>query len=142
VSVHEAIAVGYKFYRETKDEVIMSENGKRLPVEVQNGTPVLPNDMCLMIIDEIEQTKRVKLRPIRVEAAEDDFELQSIWPHLNKVLKWLLVNEVDKAIEVIKVVACRRVRTRKRKGTSRGAKTVDDRTSEGSRKSDCQKGTH
>ena len=108
VSVHEAIAVGYKFYWETKDEVIMSKNGKRLPVEVQNGTPVLPNDMCLKIIDEIEQTKRVKLRPIRVEAKEDDFELRSIWSQLNRVLKRLLVNEVDKAIEVIKVVACRR----------------------------------
>ena len=53
--------------------------------------------------------KRVKLRPIRVEAKEDDFELQSIWPQLSKVLKWLIVNELDKAIEVIKVVACRRI---------------------------------
>jgi hypothetical protein len=86
----------------------MSKNGKRLPVEVQNGTPVLPNDISLKIIDEIEQMKRAKLRPIRVEAKEDDFELQSIWPQLSKVLKWLIFNEVDKAIEVIKVVACTR----------------------------------
>ena len=64
--------------------------------------------MCLKLIDEIEQMKRVKLRPIRIEAKEDDFELQSIWPQLSKVLKWLIVNEVDKAVEVIKVVARRR----------------------------------
>ena len=65
----------------------MSKNGKVLPVEVHKGTPVLPNDMCLKLIEEIEQMKRVKLRPIRIEAQEDDFELQSIWPHLSKVLK-------------------------------------------------------
>ena len=38
VSVHEAIAAGYSFYWKTKDEVIMSKNGKVLPVEVHNGT--------------------------------------------------------------------------------------------------------
>ena len=52
--------------------------------------------------------KRMKLRPIRIEAKEDDFELQSIWPQLSKVLKWLVVTEVDKAVDALKVVACRR----------------------------------
>ena len=52
--------------------------------------------------------KRVKLRPVKVEAQEDDFELQRIWPQLSKVLKRLIVDEVDKAVEVLKVVACRR----------------------------------
>jgi hypothetical protein len=43
--------------------------------------------MCLKLIEEIEMMKRVKLRPVKVEAQEDDFELQSIWPQLSKVLK-------------------------------------------------------
>jgi len=47
VSVHEAIAAGWEFCWKTKDEVIMTKNGKTLPVEVINGTPVLPNDTCL-----------------------------------------------------------------------------------------------
>ena len=47
VSVHEAIAAGWEFCWKTKDVAIMTKNGRRLPVEVQNDTPVLPNDMCL-----------------------------------------------------------------------------------------------
>jgi hypothetical protein len=108
VSVHEAIAAGYSFVWKTKDEVTMSKNGKVLPVEVHNGTPVLPNDMCLKLIEKIEMMKRVNLRPVKIEAQEDEFELQSVWPQLSKVLKWLIVNKVDKAVEVLKVVACRR----------------------------------
>ena len=107
VSVHEAIAAGWEFCWKTKDVVIMAKNGETLPVEVINGTPVLPNETCLKLIEEIERMKRAKLRPIRVEAPEDELELQSIWPQLSKVLKWLIVNEVDKAVEVILVVACR-----------------------------------
>ena len=52
--------------------------------------------------------KGAKIKPVKVEKEEHDFELQSIWPQLSKVLKWLIVNEVDKAVEVLKVVACRR----------------------------------
>ena len=74
VAVHEAIELGYSFYWKAKDEAIMTKNGKRLPVEVQNGTPVLPTDVCLKLIDEIEQMKRVKLSSIKIGAKEDDFE--------------------------------------------------------------------
>ena len=74
----------------------MSKNGKVLPVEMHNGTPVLPNTICLKLTEEIEQMKKVKLRPIRIEAQEDDFELQSKWPQLSKGLKWLIANERTK----------------------------------------------
>ena len=79
----------------------MSKNGRRLPVEVQNGTPVLPNDMCLKLIEEIEQMKRDERRPVRNEAQEDDIELQSVWPQLSKVLKGLVENNDEKAVEVL-----------------------------------------
>ena len=87
VSMHEAIAAGYSFVSKSKEELIMEKNGKVLPVEVHNGTPVLPNDMCLKLIEEIENMKRAKIKPIKVETQEDDFELQSICPQLSKVLK-------------------------------------------------------
>ena len=42
VSTHEAIAPGYSLVWKSKEELIMSKNGKILPVEVHNGTPALP----------------------------------------------------------------------------------------------------
>ena len=87
VSIHEAVEAGYSFVWKSKEELIMEKNGKVLPVEVHNGSPVLPNEMCLKLIEEIEKMKRAKIKTVKVEKQEDDFELQSIWPQLSKVLK-------------------------------------------------------
>ena len=57
VSMHEAIEAGYSFAWKSKDELIMSKDGESLPVEVHNGTPVLPNELCLKLIEEIEMIK-------------------------------------------------------------------------------------
>jgi hypothetical protein len=51
--------------------------------------------MCLKLIEEIEKMKRAKIKPVKVEKRADELELQSIWLQL---LKWLIVNEVDKAV--------------------------------------------
>ena len=45
VSMHEAIEAGYSFAWKSKDELIMSKNRERSPVEVHNGIPALPNDL-------------------------------------------------------------------------------------------------
>ena len=58
IAIHEAVEAGYSFIWNTPEEVIMSKNGEVLPVEVQHGTPVLPDEICLKLIDEIEQRKR------------------------------------------------------------------------------------
>jgi hypothetical protein len=87
VAVHEAVEVGYSFIWNTPEEVIMSRNGEVLPVEVQHGTPVLPDDICLKLIEEIEQKKREAKKQLSIEVPDEDIELQSIWPQLSTVLK-------------------------------------------------------
>ena len=87
IAIHEAVEAGYSFIWNTPEEVIMSKNGEVLPVEVQHGTPVLPDEICLKLIDEIEQRKREAKALNKVEEPEEDVELQSIWPQLSTVLK-------------------------------------------------------
>ena len=72
VSMHEAVEAGYSFVWESKEELIMEKNGKVLPVEGHDGIPVLPNDMCLKLIEEIEKIKKTKIRPVKVEKQEDE----------------------------------------------------------------------
>ena len=93
----------------------MSRNGEVLPVEVQHGTPVLPDEMCLKLIEEIEQKKREAKRQIRIEVPDDDVELQSIWPQLSTVLKWLIENNNDDALEVLHLIIHKRTKELQRK---------------------------
>ena len=61
------------------------------------------------MIDEIEARKGAKVKTAKTEKTEEDeFELQSVWPQLSKVLKWMTRNQFDKAIEVLKLVIGRR----------------------------------
>ena len=59
-----------------------------------------------MLIDEIEMLKGAKIKSVKTEKENDEFELQSVWPQLSKVLKWLIRNQLDKAVEVMKLVIC------------------------------------
>ena len=59
--------------------------------------------------------KRVKLRRVRIEAKEDDFELQSTWPQLSKVLKWLVKNNDEEAAEVLELIIEKRKQEIQRK---------------------------
>ena len=54
VSMHEAVEAGYETQWKSKEEPVMTKNRVKLPVEVHNGTPVLPNELRLKLIDEIE----------------------------------------------------------------------------------------
>ena len=90
--------------------MILSRNGKVLPVEMHNGTPVLPDDICLKLIDEIEQRKREAKRQVKGKEPEDDIELQSIWPHLSKVLNWLVENNVEEAVDILDLIIQKRRR--------------------------------
>jgi hypothetical protein len=66
VSMHELIEAGYSRVWQTKTEVVLQKKeGIALPVEVHNGTPVLPNDMCLRLIEEFEMKKGAKIRQSR-----------------------------------------------------------------------------
>ena len=46
-----------------------------MPVEVRDGIPVLPNELCLKLIEEIEMTKGAKIKTVKDEKDEDDLEL-------------------------------------------------------------------
>ena len=81
---------------------------QRFQFEVVNGTPVLRNEICLKLIDEIERFKGASVKTLKTEREDDDSELQSLWPQLRKVLSWLVRNEFDKAVELSKLIVCRR----------------------------------
>ena len=105
VSMHELIEAGYSLVWQTKTEVVLQKKGgTALPVEVHNGTPVLPNDMCLELIEEIERTKEAKVRQTKSQKDNVDLELQSIWPQLSKALKWMDENNDEKAEEILRLV--------------------------------------
>jgi hypothetical protein len=62
----------------------------------------------LKLIDEIERLKGAKGKTLKTKEENDDFELYRAWPQLSRVLKWLILNQVEKAVEVRKLAICRR----------------------------------
>ena len=71
---------------------------------MRHGTPVLPDEICLKLIDKTEQKKREAKGSIRIEVPQEDFELQSIWPQLSTVVKWLIKNKHEEALEVLHLI--------------------------------------
>ena len=51
--------------------MIVTKDGERLPIEIRNGTPVLPNEICLKLIAEIERPKGAKIKSVKTENAEE-----------------------------------------------------------------------
>ena len=94
VSTHEAVKAGYQVTWKSKEELIMTKDGVKLPVEVHNGTAVLPH----------ETTNGAEMKSLTAEKEEDDFELQNVWPLLPNVLKWLIRNQLDKAVKLMKLM--------------------------------------
>jgi flagellar motility protein MotE (MotC chaperone) len=73
--------LGYCFsWKEGKLEV--SKDGESLPVEIKGGTPSLPNEVCLRLIKEIEDSKRFKqegrVKTVKVQNKDDDFKVQDL----------------------------------------------------------------
>jgi hypothetical protein len=56
------------------------------------------------LIDEIEQRKREAKALNKVDEPEEDVELQSIWPQLSIVVKWLIENNNEEALKVLHLV--------------------------------------
>ena len=72
----------------------------------ENGQPLLPNDMCIALIDEIEEAKERRLKSMK--ALDDDFTIKSVWPQLKKALSWLLKHEFEGAAELLATIVTRR----------------------------------
>ena len=77
-----------------------------LPIELRSGQPVLPNELRLALIDEIEEAKATKLKSMKM--TDDDFTIKSIWPHLKKALSGLLKKQFEGAVELMVTIVSRR----------------------------------
>jgi len=101
--------LGYEVsWNEKKLEV--SKEGHYLPVVVMNGTPMLPYEDSLKLIHEIEEKKRRRVKSVKTQTDEADFQIGSIWPQLKDLITWLMKNDIMKGIELLKLCICRRRR--------------------------------
>ena len=91
-----------------KEKLTVTKDGISLPVEVRSGTSVLPNEVCLELIEDIERVKRIKVKTMKTESTEEEFQLKSIWPQLTNVINWLLKNQFERAVKLMRLVICRR----------------------------------
>jgi hypothetical protein len=64
-STHELVKAGYEVDWE-EGNLVVTKDGEVLPVEVRSGTPVLPNEVCLKLIDEIERAKGAKIKSLKM----------------------------------------------------------------------------
>jgi len=81
-----------------------------LEVQMINGLPMLDDEKCLMLIDEIEDVRRMKVKTLRAERLEEEtgFRISSIWQPLKKLLIWLMKNDIAKGVELLKLCIIRR----------------------------------
>ena len=75
VCVNDLAKAGWKG-NWTKDGIEISKGNIVLPIELRSGQPVLPNELCLALIDEIEEAKAKKLMSLKT--LDDDFTIKSI----------------------------------------------------------------
>ena len=91
VSMSEAVKAGYKVEWK-KEDLIGSKAAFILSVKIRNGTPVLPNEICLLeLIEEIERAKKMQIKTVKT--TEDEFRIESKWPQLKNAINWLLKNQ-------------------------------------------------
>ena len=113
VSTHKLVKVGYQVSWK-KSQLFTKKGEAVLQVEIKSG-PVSPNEICLNLIDEIEESKRARVRSAKTVSTEDELQLKNIWPQLKKVLKWLLKNNFERALELLGIVAPQRQKLKTRK---------------------------
>ena len=90
VSVSEVVKAGYKVEWKEKEDLVVSKGEVVLPTEIRNGTPILPNEICLELIEQIERAKKMQTKMVRIE---DEFRIESVWPQLKNAINWLLKNQ-------------------------------------------------
>ena len=56
VCMNDLAMTGYKV-EWTVDGLEIAKEGRKRPIEIRNGQPILPNEMCLALIEEIEEAK-------------------------------------------------------------------------------------
>ena len=88
----------------------MSKGEYILPVEIRNGTPVLPNELRLQMIEEIEEAKTAQMRSVK--AVEEGCQIKDIWPQLKKAINWLLKRGFEGATGLLVKIVCKRKQER------------------------------
>jgi len=83
---------------EGKDEEV-------LPVEVVNGTPMLPNKVCLRLIEAMEEKRKIKVKAVK---GPEQFTISDIWPQMKQLITWLMKNDIEKGKELMTACALRR----------------------------------
>ena len=62
-----------------------------------------------MLIKEIEETTRPKVKAVKIETSKEaEFKINSILPQLKRLLNWLIQNNFEKALEIVTICICRR----------------------------------
>ena len=107
LSMHEVTAAGYKV-QWNEESVEVSKGNRKLPVTLKEGTPILPNEVCLEIIEEIEQAKAKSSK----KKTEDDFQLKDLWPQLRSILDWMIRNQAEGVAGLMKMIMCKRRKER------------------------------
>ena len=103
ISMSEAVMAGYNV-QWTGGKLEVSKEGMILPTYLnKDGAPVLPNEVCLELIDDIERIKEAQKK-----TTKEDVKLESIWPQLKNALNWLLKNRVESAAEFVALMLRRR----------------------------------
>ena len=71
---------------------------------------MLEDDRCLKLIEEIEAFKKARVKAMRAEKQEEEkgFRIGSIWEQLKKLLIWLMKNDINKGVELLKLCIIRR----------------------------------
>ena len=105
VCMNDLAKAGWKVHW-TKDGIEISKGNVVLPIELRSGQPVLPNEVCLALIDEIEEANAKKLMSLKT--LDDDFTVKSIWQQLKKALTWLMKNQFEGAAELLATIVTRR----------------------------------
>ena len=81
-----------------------------LDVQMVNGFPMLEDDRCQKLIEEIEAFRKAKVKAMRAEkqGEEKGFRIGSIWEQLKKLLIWLMKNDIAKGVDLLKSCIVRR----------------------------------
>jgi hypothetical protein len=110
LSMSEVVKAGYSVTWTEDQKIEVSKGDYILPVEVRHGTPVLPNELCLKMIEEIEEAKTAQIRSVK--ALEEGCQIKDIWPQLKKAINWLLKHGFEGATELLAKIVCRRKQER------------------------------
>ena len=110
VSMSALVEVGFEVSWKSGNIEIKRGEDEFLEVQMVSGLPMLEDERCLKLMEEIEAFRKAKVKAMRAEKQEDEkgFRIGSIWEQLKKLLIWLMKNDINKGVEFLKLCIVRR----------------------------------